>query len=131
MPIAWLPGDQVADLAAATPQFWTGQGITWSILARVDGTLYSLFGDPPQSSGVKPAITNSADYTSTHTIFGLTAGDADLTLDFMTPVPPDELRSSESTDELCDDLRLWQCRHRPKRPGLNGHRQLLDQSAQH
>ncbi|KAI6789170.1 hypothetical protein KC331_g389 [Hortaea werneckii] len=96
---AWLPGDQVADLAAATPQFWTGQGITWSILARVDGTLYSLFGDPPQSSGVKPAITNSADYTSTHTIFGLTAGDADLTLDFMTPVPPDELRSSESTDD--------------------------------
>ncbi|KAI7488170.1 DUF1793-domain-containing protein [Hortaea werneckii] len=85
---AWLPGDQAADLAAAIPQFWTGQDITWSILARVDGTLYSLFGAPPQSSGVKPAITNSADYTSTYTTFGLTAGDAEITLDFMTPVSP-------------------------------------------
>ncbi|KAI6835857.1 DUF1793-domain-containing protein [Hortaea werneckii] len=85
---AWLPGNQAADLAAATPQFWTGQDITWSILARVDGTLYSLFGALPQSSGVKPAITNTADYTSTHTTFGLTAGDAEITLDFMTPVSP-------------------------------------------
>ena len=84
----WVPGNLVGDLPTAQPEFWAGQDITWSILARVNGTIYTLFGVPAGVSGATAATTGAATYTSSHTVFDLTAGDAAITLDFFSPVLP-------------------------------------------
>ncbi|KAL9068369.1 MAG: hypothetical protein Q9157_006532 [Trypethelium eluteriae] len=83
----WLPGDQAAHLPSATPQFWSGGGITWSVLARVDGTTYSLFGAP---GGPQAANVLGGAYTSTRSTFTLSAGNALFTLDFLSPVAPND-----------------------------------------
>ena len=86
---AWVPGNQVANLATATPQFWQGQNLAWSVLARVGGTTYKLFGAPAALSGSVAATLMSAEYTSSHSVFTLAAGDvATFTLDFFSPVSP-------------------------------------------
>lgn len=85
---AWLPGSQAANLPSASAQFWAGQNLTWSVLARVDNETYSLFGAPSSPSGTRLASLLSARYTATHTIFILAAGTATLELDFLSPVSP-------------------------------------------
>ncbi|KAI9686550.1 MAG: hypothetical protein M1822_003561 [Bathelium mastoideum] len=88
----WLPGSDAAALPSATPQFWFGNNITWSVLARVDGTAYSLFG---ASGGPQGATVLSGEYTSTRSIFTLSAGNANFVLDFLSPVSPkDYVRQS-------------------------------------
>lgn len=84
----WVPGKQVSDAATAEPEFWAGQKLTWPILARIGGTTYSLFGAPDGISGATAATTTGVNYTSTHTVFTLTAGAVDITLDFFSPVLP-------------------------------------------
>lgn len=54
----------------------------------MDGLAYSLFGVPHPGNGIKPATLRSAEYTSTHTTFTLTAGSADFVLDFLSPISP-------------------------------------------
>lgn len=94
-PSAWLPGNQAAELPIAVPQFWNGQNLTWSVIARIDGQAYSLFGVPIPGSGVEAASVQSAEYTSTHTTFTLTAGSATFVLDFLSPISPlDYVRQS-------------------------------------
>ncbi|KAL9095708.1 MAG: hypothetical protein Q9165_002140 [Trypethelium subeluteriae] len=83
----WLPGNQAAHLPSATPQFWSGNGVTWSVLARVDGTAYSLFGAP---GGPQAATVLGGAYTSTRSTFTLSAGNALFTLDFLSPVAPND-----------------------------------------
>ena len=83
---AWLPGDMVANLPSAVPQFWSGSNLTLGVLARVDGTTYSLLG--ALGNGTQAASVVSADFTPSHTIFNLLAGSANLTLDFFSPVSP-------------------------------------------
>ncbi|KAH6679358.1 hypothetical protein B0J14DRAFT_296214 [Halenospora varia] len=85
---AWMPGPFVANLPSNSPQFWAGQNLTWSVIARVDNTTFNLFGVPDAADGTKSAVVQSAEYTSTHSIFILKAGDAKLTLDFFSPVSP-------------------------------------------
>ncbi|KAL9118607.1 MAG: hypothetical protein Q9187_004847 [Circinaria calcarea] len=90
-----MPGNQVATLPSSVPQFWAGQNLTLALLARVDGTTYSLMGVPSPPTEIQPASVTSAEYTSTHTVFKLTAGTASLTLDFFSPVSPNNfLRQS-------------------------------------
>ncbi|KAM0718295.1 hypothetical protein Q7P37_006627 [Cladosporium fusiforme] len=84
----WIPGSQLKDSASARPQFWNGQNLTWPILARIDGTTYALFGVPQPLDNVLNAVTDSVSYTSTHTLVDLHAGDAEITLDFFSPVLP-------------------------------------------
>ena len=84
----WLPGNQVADVATAQPEFWADQDITWSILARVNSVTYALFGAPDTISNTTAATTTGISYTSSHTLIDLTAGDATFTLDFFSPVLP-------------------------------------------
>lgn len=84
----WLPGNYASDVATAQPQFWYGQSLTWPILARVDGTTYTLFGAPAGISGTTAATTDSIAYTSSHTLIYVTAGSAQFTLDFFSPVLP-------------------------------------------
>lgn len=92
---AWLPGEQAANLSYAVPEFWNGQQLTWSVIARINGQTYSLFGVPFPGAGVKPASLQSAEYTSTHTTFTVAAGEVTFILDFMSPVSPlDYVRQS-------------------------------------
>jgi hypothetical protein len=74
----WVPGNQLDDIAKARPQFWNGQNLSWPIMARVDDFAYALLN----------ARTDSVSYTSTHTVFYLTAGSVKVALDFFSPVSP-------------------------------------------
>jgi hypothetical protein len=94
---AWVPGDQLKNAPTAQAEFWTGQSLTWSILARINGVTYSLFGVPNAIYGVDAATTNSVNYSSSHTNIILTAGNVLFLLDFFSPVLPgkdDYLRQS-------------------------------------
>ncbi|EME48454.1 hypothetical protein DOTSEDRAFT_118143 [Dothistroma septosporum NZE10] len=85
----WVPGSQLSDIATARPQFWTGEELTWPILARVDGTSYALFGSTDDlPSSIEAATTIDVSYTATHTYFCVSAGDVDFVLDFFSPVYP-------------------------------------------
>ena len=85
----WVPGNQLDDIAQARPQFWNGQNLSWPVLARVDNFAYALFGVPdPWIDGPVNARAESVSYTSTHTIFELSAGDVRVILDFFSPVLP-------------------------------------------
>jgi hypothetical protein len=85
----WVPGNQLDDIAKARPQFWNGQNLSWPVMARVDNFAYALFGVPdPWIDGPVNAQTESVSYTSTHTIFRLSAGKAKVILDFFSPVLP-------------------------------------------
>ncbi|KAK4951597.1 hypothetical protein LTR10_010574 [Elasticomyces elasticus] len=92
---AWLPGNAAWNLPFASAQFWNGLNLTWSVIARVDGLSYSLFGVPSLGPGVQAGVLQSAGYTSTHTTFTVTAGSATFVLDFLSPVSPlDYVRQS-------------------------------------
>ncbi|MCJ1311229.1 hypothetical protein MMC25_004900 [Agyrium rufum] len=85
---AWMPGLSVADLPTGVSQFWDGTNLTWALMARVDGDTYSLMGLPTPPADVQPAVFDGAEFTSTHTVFNLTAGNASISLDFFSPVSP-------------------------------------------
>ena len=90
-----MPGRLVAELPSASPQFWTGSNLTWSVIAKVDGKAYNLFGVPVPSQSTESGSVVSAEYTSTHTVFTVTAGSASFKLDFLSPVSPkDYVRQS-------------------------------------
>lgn len=61
------------------------------VLARVDGTAYTLFGSPKAISGSTIATQKSITFTSTHTLITLQAGSVIFTLDFFSPVSPKNL----------------------------------------
>jgi hypothetical protein len=84
----WVPGNQLDDIATARPQFWAGQNLSWPVVARIDGSAFALFGVPDPIDGLTNGHTESVSYTSSHTIFDLTAGDVEITLDFFSPVLP-------------------------------------------
>jgi len=54
----------------------------------VNGTAYNLFGVATPPNGTKSATVTEATYTSTHSIFVVTAGSQQFTLDFFSPVSP-------------------------------------------
>lgn len=85
----WMPSDQVSTLPYGESQFWTGQNLTWSIMARVDGNTYSLMGvNTPDEDGILPATVRNAEYTATHSLFTLSAGGLVFKLDFFSPISP-------------------------------------------
>ena len=85
----WVPGNQLDDIAKARPQFWNGRNLSWPVMARVDNFAYALFGVPdPWIDGPINARTDSVSYTSTHTVFQLSAGNVKVILDFFSPVLP-------------------------------------------
>lgn len=59
-------------------------------MAKVDGQAYSLFGVPSPDENVHAGSVLSADYTSTHTVFVVTAGSASFILDFFSPISPED-----------------------------------------
>ncbi|KAK8159186.1 hypothetical protein IWX90DRAFT_488683 [Phyllosticta citrichinensis] len=88
---AWLPGNQAANLPSAQPEFWHANALNWSVIARVDGTTYNLFGVPSPEDDTQSATVVSGSFTSTRSTFDLTAGDASISLEFFSPVSPNNL----------------------------------------
>jgi hypothetical protein len=92
LPAVWLPGNLAANLPTAIREFWTGQKLGWSVLARVADyakwTTYILFGFGASDSRVVAATVVSGEYTSTRSIFDLTAGTVTFKLEFFSPVGP-------------------------------------------
>ncbi|KAJ3987661.1 hypothetical protein F5890DRAFT_1551238 [Lentinula detonsa] len=88
---AWFPspGGGVA-LNDAWPEFWTGATLGWAGLVNVDGAAYSFLGESSVSNFTK-ATQISAEFTSTRSIFVLSAGPVDLTVTFLSPIEPDDL----------------------------------------
>ncbi|KAI9657961.1 MAG: hypothetical protein M1821_002618 [Bathelium mastoideum] len=83
---AWLPFNETGDIASASPQFWFGNQLNWSVIANVDNETYNIFGVSSPSNGSKSGTLLSGNYTSTHTVFEISAGNALITLDFFSPV---------------------------------------------
>lgn len=62
--------------------------MTWSVIARVDGSTFSLFGVPRPSDRISAGTLTSADFTATHSTITLTANEVEFVLDFFSPVSP-------------------------------------------
>lgn len=93
--LAWFPGDQVENIGTSRAEFWAGAKLTWSVLARVDGITYNLFGVEFPESNTQNCTVVSAEYTASHTKLTVNAGDVRFLLDFLSPVnPKDYLRQS-------------------------------------
>ncbi|KAM5545917.1 hypothetical protein V8D89_000043 [Ganoderma adspersum] len=89
---AWLPQGSGNALNDIWPQFWTGSSILgWAGFAKVDGSAYVWMGSPnvPNAKFAK-AIQKSLNWTSTQSIFVMTAGSVDLTITFLSPVEPND-----------------------------------------
>ncbi|KAJ9268181.1 hypothetical protein DTO212C5_5723 [Paecilomyces variotii] len=85
---AWLPGNLANSLPSSAPQFWSGNDLAWSVIVRVDGVAYNVFGVTDALDGTQQAALTDATFTSTHSTFTLTAGDGTVKLDFFSPVSP-------------------------------------------
>ncbi|KAF8897656.1 DUF1793-domain-containing protein [Infundibulicybe gibba] len=89
---AWLPQGAGAALNDVWPTFWTGQIVGWAGFVKVDGKPFSFLGAPnvPGVTFTK-ATQKSSQFTSTQSIFVLSAGPVDLTVRFLSPVEPTDL----------------------------------------
>ncbi|KZT74313.1 DUF1793-domain-containing protein [Daedalea quercina L-15889] len=89
---AWLPQGSGTALNGAWPEFWTGAILGWAGFVNVDGSSYSFLGTPAVPSATfQQATQKSAEFTSTQSVFVLTAGGIDLTVSFLSPVEPSDL----------------------------------------
>ncbi|THH32901.1 hypothetical protein EUX98_g1248 [Antrodiella citrinella] len=87
---AWLAQGSGTPLNGAWPTFWTGQIVGWAGYIKVDGVTYNFLGDP-DVAGAQKASQKSLEFTSTQSIFVMTAGPVDLTVTFLSPVEPTDL----------------------------------------
>ncbi|KAJ6598936.1 hypothetical protein DFH09DRAFT_1356105 [Mycena vulgaris] len=88
---AWLPQGNGTSLNGVWPQHWTGQTVGWAGFIKVDGTSYSFLGDPGIPASFTKATQKSMEFTSTQSIFVMSAGAVDLTITFLSPVEPNDL----------------------------------------
>ncbi|KAF4619311.1 hypothetical protein D9613_005332 [Agrocybe pediades] len=89
---AWLPQGSGAALNAQWPTFWTGQIVGWAGFVKVDGKAFSFLGTPNVPGATfAQAVQKSSKFTSTQSIFVLSAGPVDLTITFLSPVEPTDL----------------------------------------
>ncbi|EMR80550.1 hypothetical protein ACHAPC_001911 [Botrytis cinerea] len=83
---AWIPSSLATNISSGNAQFWAGQNLIWTVIARVDNVTWNLFGVASPGAGTRYGTTTSAKYTSTHSIFNITAGSVTFGLDFFSPV---------------------------------------------
>ncbi|KAJ7129526.1 DUF1793-domain-containing protein [Mycena epipterygia] len=95
---AWLPQGTGAALNDVWATFWTGMIVGWAGFVKVDGVAYVFLG-APSVPGVtfSKATQKSSQFTSTQSIFVLSAGPVDLTVTFLSPV---EVRSAPAPPHL-------------------------------
>lgn len=83
----WSPSD---NLAGTWPTFWNGHIAAIAGIVRVDGTPFVFCGAP--SGGFALATQISLTVTATRSIYVLAAGGVTLTVTFLSPVDPGDLR---------------------------------------
>lgn len=95
---AWLPqgldgAGSGRALNSEWPTFWRlDETLGWAGLVKVDGKAYSFLGAPiVTGASFSKAVQTSSHYTSTQTVFAMTAGTVDLTITFLSPIEPDDL----------------------------------------
>ncbi|KAJ7276535.1 DUF1793-domain-containing protein [Mycena haematopus] len=89
---AWLPQGAGAALNDVWATFWTGMIVGWAGFVRVDGVPYVFLGAPSiPGATFSKAVQKSSLFTSTQSIFVLSAGPVDLTVTFLSPVEPHDL----------------------------------------
>ncbi|KAJ6539482.1 DUF1793-domain-containing protein [Mycena capillaripes] len=116
---AWLPQGAGAALNDVWATFWTGMIVGWAGFVKVDGVPYVFLGAPsvPAVSFSK-AVQKSSRFTSTQSIFVLSAGPVDVTVTFLSPVEPNDLVkqsipfaymavSAASTDGLSHSVQVY------------------------
>ncbi|MGQ5661406.1 glutaminase domain-containing protein [Streptomyces sp. ECR2.10] len=102
------------------PSFWTGRTTAMTGVIRVDGTNYLFLGAPnvPDHPLSRGAAQRSLTLTATRSEFVFEAGGAELTLTFLSPVEPGDLRRQSmplsyviadvrSSDGLAHDVSLY------------------------
>ncbi|KAK7061847.1 DUF1793-domain-containing protein [Favolaschia claudopus] len=116
---AWLPQGQGAALNDAWATFWTGMIVGWAGFAKVDSVPYLFLGTPSVPAVTfNKAVQKSSQFTSTQSIFVLSAGPVDLTVTFLSPVEPNDLVkqsipfsymavSAASTDESTHSVQIY------------------------
>ncbi|KAF7352678.1 MPN domain-containing protein [Mycena venus] len=65
--------------------------VGWAGFIKVDGTSYSFLGDPVIPAPFQKATQKSMEFTSTQSVFVMSAGAVDLTVTFLSPVEPNDL----------------------------------------
>ena len=86
----WLPAD---NLPGTWPAFWTGHVTAMTGIVRVDGVAYTFMGAPGLAAlALRGAVQYSLDLTATRSRFGLKAGGVALTVTFLSPIEPGDLR---------------------------------------
>ena len=84
---------------------WYSQTLGWTARVRVDGTTYSVLGEP--DLGMIPANQTSVTFTATQTIFNHQAGPVAITVNFISPINV----SSPTFRYLLDNLRSVERSH--------------------
>ena len=82
----WLAGDYLAGEWAG---FWTGRTTAMTGIARIDGVPYLFLGAPGLSRGM---TQTELTVTPTQSRFVLRGGGVELTVTFMSPIEPGDLR---------------------------------------
>lgn len=92
--------------------------VGWAGFVKVDGAAYVFMGAPSVPATFSKATQKSSHFTSTQSIFVLSAGPVDLTVTFLSPVEPDDLVkqsipfaymavSAASTDGLSHSVQVY------------------------
>ncbi|KAJ7031515.1 DUF1793-domain-containing protein [Mycena alexandri] len=91
----WLPQGGGNALNDEWPTLWQGSVTGWVGFAKVDGTSYSFLGSA-SVDGVSftKATQKSFTFTTTQSIFVLSAGPVDITVTFLSPVETDLVKLS-------------------------------------
>ena len=76
------------------PAFWAGGTRAMTGIARIDGSPYVFMGDPHTGDQpLAPSMTQTAlDVTPTQSRYTLQAGGVSVSVNFLSPVEPDDLR---------------------------------------
>lgn len=126
----WLPSTA---LPGTWPQFWQGHITAMAAIARIDGTAYMILGDPsitltvPDGNHGTPGTVSGFEralrqkgltVTPTRSVFTLAGGGVEVTVEFLSPVEPGDLRrqsvpmsyvviTARSSDGKAHDVQIY------------------------
>ncbi|HEX4788483.1 MAG TPA: DUF5127 domain-containing protein [Actinospica sp.] len=82
------------DLAGTWSSFWNGHITAMCGIARIDGTPYLFAGAPALPGGPTLTVLNqtSLQVTATQSTYSFNGGGVELTVTFLSPVDPDDLK---------------------------------------
>ncbi len=86
----WVRGSSTDGIVSVKPEFWTGQGIGWTGLARVDNVTYSILGEPVGNTMRASAVKQS--FGPSYSEFTFAIGKALLVTKFINPITPSDFK---------------------------------------